>query len=72
MSRFEEVNRTRTRLEAIAWDIAEHYRKNWRGTGFKGQLATANKELAISICTRLRMRELTAKSSCPPRYARGE
>lgn len=47
MSRFEEVNRTRTRLEAIAWDIAEHYRKNWRGTGFKGQLATANKELAI-------------------------
>ena len=47
MSRYEEVNRTRTRLEAIAWDIAQHYRKNWRSTGLKGQLATASKELAI-------------------------
>ena len=47
MSRYEEVNRTQSRLEAIAWDIAEHYRKNWRGTGLKGQLATASKELAI-------------------------
>ena len=28
MSRYEEVNRTRSRLEAIAWDIAEHYREN--------------------------------------------
>ena len=47
MSRYEEVNRTRSRLEAIAWDIARHYRQTWRGTGFKGQFATASKELAI-------------------------
>ncbi len=47
MSRFDEVNRVQSRLEAIAWDIAEHYKKNWQGTGFKGQLATASKDLAI-------------------------
>lgn len=47
MSRYEEVNRTRARLETIAWDVAEHYRKNWRKTGFKAQFATASKELAI-------------------------
>lgn len=47
MSRFEEVNNTQPRLETIAWDIAQHYIKNHRGTGFKGQLATASKELAI-------------------------
>ncbi|MBZ0316058.1 MAG: HsdR family type I site-specific deoxyribonuclease [Anaerolineae bacterium] len=47
MSRYEEVNRVRSRIEAIAWDIAEHYKKNWRETGFKGQLATASKEQAL-------------------------
>ena len=43
--RFEEVNRTRSRLEAIAWDVAQHYIKNKRGTGFKAQFATASKEV---------------------------
>lgn len=47
MSRYEEVNRTRARLETIAWDIAKHYRETWRDTGFKAQFATASKELAI-------------------------
>ena len=47
MSRYEEVNRTRSRLELIAWDVAQHYVKNFRGLGLKGQLATASKELAI-------------------------
>ncbi len=47
MSRAEEVNRTRSRLEAIAWDVAQHYIKTWRGTGFKAQFATASKEVAI-------------------------
>lgn len=47
MSRYEEVNRTRSRLETIAYDIAHHYITNWRGTGFKAQLATPSKELAI-------------------------
>lgn len=47
MSRYEEVNSTRARLDVIAWDVAEHYRKNWRGTGLKGQFATSSKELAI-------------------------
>lgn len=47
MSRFEEVNRARARLETIAWDIANHFQTNWRGTGFKGQLATASKEVGL-------------------------
>ncbi|MBK8028805.1 MAG: type I restriction endonuclease subunit R [Chloroflexi bacterium] len=47
MSRAEEVNRVKARLQLIAYDIAEHYKDNWRGTGFKAQLATSSKEVAI-------------------------
>ncbi|MCA0455394.1 MAG: HsdR family type I site-specific deoxyribonuclease [Chloroflexi bacterium] len=47
MSRAEEVHQTRARIEAIAWDIAEHYKRNWRKTGFKAQLATASKDVAL-------------------------
>lgn len=34
-------------VRAIAWDVSEHFRKNWKGTGFKGQLVTPRKETAI-------------------------
>ncbi|MBX3085029.1 MAG: type I restriction endonuclease subunit R [Anaerolineae bacterium] len=47
MSRNEEVHRVDQRLQTIAFDIADHYRKNWRGSGYKAQLATASKEQAI-------------------------
>src|SRR5262249_1102017 len=47
MSRYEEVNRTQARLETIAYDIAQHYIKTFRGLGLKAQLATASKEQAV-------------------------
>jgi type I restriction enzyme R subunit len=34
-------------VKAIAWDISEHFSKNFKGTAFKGQLVTPRKETAI-------------------------
>jgi type I restriction enzyme R subunit len=48
MSRKEEVFKVRLRLKRIARDVAQHYIKNWRGSGFKAQFATASKAIAIA------------------------
>lgn len=34
-------------VRAIAWDVSEHFSKNWKGTPFKGQLVAPRKETAI-------------------------
>ncbi|HDQ26483.1 MAG TPA: type I restriction endonuclease subunit R [bacterium] len=34
-------------IKAIAYDISEHYSKNWKDTGFKAQLATGSKADAL-------------------------
>lgn len=34
-------------IEEIAYDISEHFRKNWKGTGFKAQLAVPKIDTAI-------------------------
>jgi type I restriction enzyme, R subunit len=34
-------------VRAIAWDICVHFRTNWQGTPFKGQLVTPRKETAV-------------------------
>jgi type I restriction enzyme R subunit len=36
-------------IRAICYDISEHYRKNWQGTGFKGQLAVWSKNDALKF-----------------------
>lgn len=46
-SHTEAVNRTEQRIQQIAYDITDHYRDNFRGSGFKAQLAVASKEMAI-------------------------
>ncbi len=46
-SRAEEVNRAEQRIAQIAYDVGRHYIQNFQGTGFKGQLATASKEVAL-------------------------
>lgn len=48
-SRSEKVNSTEKRIEMIAWDISNHYSKNWKGTGFKAQLAAPSKKDAIKF-----------------------
>lgn len=34
-------------IYAKAWDISQHYKDNWQGTGFKGQLVAPNKQAAV-------------------------
>ena len=46
-NREEEILKTEQRLSEIAFDIQEHFRANFKGTGFKGQLACSSKENAI-------------------------
>lgn len=41
------LNKVEQKVYAIAWDISRHYRDNWQGTGFKGQLVCEDKRSAI-------------------------
>lgn len=34
-------------VKAIAWDVSEHYRKHWQGTGLKAQLVAPSKATAL-------------------------
>jgi len=47
MSRSDVVNATEQRIKEIAFDIADHYKRNWRNTGFKAQVATASKQVGM-------------------------
>jgi type I restriction enzyme R subunit len=46
-SRAGQVNQAEQRIYTIAWDISTHFRDNWQGTGFKGQLVCPKKRVAI-------------------------
>jgi len=43
----ERLFRAEPVVKAIAWDVSEHFSKNWKGSAFKGQLVTPRKETAI-------------------------
>lgn len=43
----DPLNKAAQKVREIAWDISMHYRDNWQGTGFKGQLVTQDKEHAL-------------------------
>ncbi len=47
MSRADHLNVAEQKIYAIAWDISLHYRDNFKGTPFKGQLVCQSKEAAI-------------------------
>lgn len=47
MSRADEIGRVDQRIMTIAWDIAQHFTANHRSTGFKAQLATSSKAVAL-------------------------
>ncbi len=51
-SKISVVGRTEPALYARAFDISEHFAKNWKGTGYKGQVVAPSKAAAI------RMKEL--------------
>jgi type I restriction enzyme R subunit len=46
-SRADQLNQAEQRIYRIAWDISEHFRDNWQGTGFKAQLVCPKKFVAI-------------------------
>lgn len=43
----DHVSRAEQRIMAIAWDVSCHFRDNWKGTGFKAQLVTRRKHIAL-------------------------
>jgi type I restriction enzyme R subunit len=46
-SRAGQLNQAEQRIYRIAWDISEHFRDNWQGTGFKAQLVCPKKVIAV-------------------------
>lgn len=47
LSRKDQLNIADQKIYAICWDISKHYKDNFQGTPFKGQLVTQSKEAAI-------------------------
>jgi len=45
--REEELNKSEKRLAEIAYDIGQHFKDNYRGTGKKGQFAVSSKAMAL-------------------------
>lgn len=46
-SRMDALSRTTQAIRAKAFDISEHYRQHWQGTGFKAQLVAPSKAAAV-------------------------
>ena len=46
-SRADQLNIADQKIYAIAWDITNHYVKNFQGTGFKGQVVCQSKASAV-------------------------
>lgn len=66
MSRSEAVNATEQRLKEIAYNVAVHYEQNWRGTGFKAQLATPSKRTGLKYLRYLREYGIDAALAISP------
>jgi type I restriction enzyme R subunit len=47
-SRAEMLNKADQAIYMRAFDISEHYRQNWQGTGFKAQLVAPSKAAALT------------------------
>ncbi|MBP6782310.1 MAG: type I restriction endonuclease subunit R [Verrucomicrobiales bacterium] len=45
----DELNRLHSRLYLIAWDVSQHFSKQWKGTGFKGQITAPGKKEALLL-----------------------
>ncbi|MDD7908291.1 type I restriction endonuclease subunit R [Pseudovibrio exalbescens] len=46
-SRMDALAKTDQAIQAKAFDISEHYRQHWQGTGFKAQLVAPSKAAAV-------------------------
>lgn len=43
----DPLNKAAQKVQEIAWDISMHFKDNWKGTPFKAQLVTQDKEHAL-------------------------
>lgn len=48
-ARFDHLNSAEQKMNMIAWNISYHFRDNWQGTPFKGQLVCDKKANAIKF-----------------------
>ena len=48
-ARADMLQKTEQVIYMRAFDINEHYKNNWQGTGFKGQLVAADKKTAVKF-----------------------
>ncbi len=46
-STMDQLNKAAQKVMAVAWDISEHFRDNWKGTGLKAQLVAQDKATAL-------------------------
>jgi type I restriction enzyme R subunit len=46
-SRADHLNEADQKIYRIAYDIGDHFKKSWQGTGLKGQLVTPSKPAAL-------------------------
>jgi len=46
-SRADVLPQTQPFVRLVAWDVYDHFKRNWKGTGFKAMLVAARKETAI-------------------------
>jgi type I restriction enzyme, R subunit len=48
-SRADVLPRTQPFVRIVAWDVYDHFKRNWKGTGFKAMLVAARKETALQF-----------------------
>ncbi|MFF9164617.1 type I restriction endonuclease subunit R [Streptomyces longwoodensis] len=46
-SRMDALSKTQQSIHAKAFDVSEHYRQHWQGTGFKAQVVAPSKAAAV-------------------------
>ncbi len=66
MSQSEAINATEQRIKEIAYNIALHYEQNFKGSGWKAQVACASKRIALKYLRHLRENELDAELVISP------
>lgn len=45
----DQLNEAEQKIRCIAYDVSDHFSKNWQGTGFKGQLTAPSKSAALKF-----------------------
>ena len=72
-SRANTLNKAKRVVYMRAFDVGEHYRANWQGTGFKGQLVAPDKATAIQYHQYMKgnRRRFLRSGHLRARYARG-